>query len=620
MTGEEQYKFIIVLGHESSGTRLIANTIARATGYDYDDGENRANERGELVDTFLTKTVHHWWMHPEAIRCDHDRITRRSLPHGGQDNTELRLNVSGEPTERAFFDPRPLIDGLKRAGYDVRVVLTVRDRSVAINSKCREHTGGDRALAGAEMDRAVAIMQSVLDHHDQCFVCSYEALMTLGMPYVRELYAFLGVDSDHRPELRDGNPKYIPEYTGAGGTLRAGSMFAFKLGMVTRKDEHQWGGDLRALGAAKDGLEQLGVDVQMARSAEELTDCDFVFLSNTCIDQRPNAETLIAHGVPYGLFGFHEDFQTYYPQSMGFVEYAAFCLQGHEENGVKYEIEALWDNPAVFNALNHPVPDNIQNNIPVMEHAAVCVASSHREARTMQRDCPPCKTGVVLWDVPTLGQTDDYADEFLQLTGLAKGEYILQVGRLETRKNQLATAIATADIDVPLVFIATKGYQDWYDLLVVNAGAKYRKAPTLLISQEYHSQLIGGEMRILQMPGGERLSERCLLSAYQNCGLHVHPAFWEAPGYTYLEAARLNVPTVASEWGTIQDYCLAGTDDETMDGRLTYVCPYNLRQIEQAVRENFGRQLDNGYHHPIFDRTPRDVGRDLLRCLIDHAS
>ena len=619
MADMERHKFILVLGHESSGTRLIADTIAQATGFDYDDGENKTNAKGELSETFLTKTVHRWWMSPDTIRYDKSRISRRSLPHGGLDSNELQLKVGGQALERGFLDPLPLIDGLKKAGYAVYVVLTVRDRTVALRSKCREHTFGNHAMAVEEMDRAIAITNSVLAHHEQCFVCSYESLMTLGAPYLERLYAFLGIHSDYKPVLRDGNTKYIPEHKRGGNALRSKAVFTLQVGIASRHNEHQWGGDLRALRSAKAGLEQLGIQVRMAQTAAELTDCDFVFLGNTCNDQRENAQVLLDQKIPFGIFGFHEDFLAYYPKSMGFAEYVALCLQNANENGIPLRIEDLWENPLVFSYYNHEVPKNILYNIPVLKAATVCVAASHREARTMQRDAPGCRTDVVFWDIPFIQEPGESSDEFLKLTGLARGEYILQVGRLETRKNQLATVLATKDLDVPLVLVATKGYQSWYDLLVVNAAAKHRKAPTLLISEEHPTQIIGGATRIIQMPGGRRLSEQCLLSAYANCGLHLHPAFWEAPGYTYLEAAKVGVPTVASEWGNLADYCEFGGNDRCMGDRFTYVCPYDLPQIEEAVKQNFGRAARKDFTHPIFERTERDVGKDILTSLITHA-
>jgi hypothetical protein len=616
MADAEKHKFILVLGHESSGTRLIADTIAQAAGFDYDDGRHVVNENGQVVDTFLTKTIHHWWLHPEDVRYDKPRITRRSLPHGGVGNADLKNQVQGRDTSRAFLDPLPFIEGLKLAGYDVRIVLTVRDRNVAIRSKCREHTQDDFDLAVAEIDRALAIMQAVAARHDNCFICSYEALMALGGAYLDKLYAFLDVKSGHQPALRDGNAKYFER----SRVRPLKSVLPSKVGIATRQNDHQWGGDLRALRSARDGVEQMGIDVRMARTAAELTDCDFVFLSNTCMDQRANAKVLQDRDIPFGLFGFHEDFQFYYPQSMGFSDYISMCLQGLDTKGLKLRMEDLWENPNIFNYFNHEVPKNTLVNLPVMRAASVCVAASHREARTMQRDCPMCNTAVVFWNIPLVSQRADYSDAFLKLTGLAKGEYLLQVGRLETRKNQLATVLATRNLDMPLVLVTTKGYQKTYDLLVVNAAAKYRKAPTLIVSEEYPTQVVGGATRIIQMPNGQRLSEACLRSAYENCGLHVHPAFWEAPGYTYLEAAKIGVHTIASEWGTLRDYCEFGGNDPCMGDRFTYVCPYDLAQIERAVRENFGRAVDKNLEHPIFERTERDVGKDLVHCLVDYGT
>ena len=191
---------------------------------------------------------------------------------------------------------------------------------------------------------------------------------------------------------------------------------------------------------------------------------------------------------------------------------------------------------------------------------------------------------------------------------------------METRKNQLGSVLATCNIDVPLVFIASKGYQEWYELHVVNAAAKFRKAPTILVSQHYPTQHVGNGMRIIQMPGGERLTEACLVSAFRHCGLHLHPAFYEALGYTNLEAVDIGVPTVASAWGTLRDYCLFGGGDAAMGDRFEYVLPYHLSSLEEAVQRNFGRKVSPGLDHPIFRRTVEDVGRETLAIIEKHLS
>lgn len=375
---------------------------------------------------------------------------------------------------------------------------------------------------------------------------------------------------------------------------------------------------MRALETVQEGLQSLGVAVKAGKMAADVLDCEFVFLSNTCMDQRANAKVLSDKGIPFALIGFHEDFVAYYGMSMGFAEYVSMCLKKLDEDGVKLAVDDLWECPERIAYYGQPPPRSILLNVPVMREARFCLVSSHREARTMKRDCPASRPEVVFWNAALCDESDDYSDEFLEIIGLSRGEYILQVGRLETRKNQLASVLATRNLDVPLVLVATKGYQNWYDLLVVNAAAGYRKAPTLLVSEEYPTQIVGGNTRIIQMPGGRPLSEQCIRSAYQNCGLHLHPAFWESPGYTYLEAAKIGVPTVASEWGTLQDYCEFGGHDKYMRDRFTYVCPYDLPGIERAVKRDFGRQVDKDYTHPIFKRTQEDVAREILQCLQKH--
>jgi glycosyltransferase involved in cell wall biosynthesis len=604
----DQPKFILVVGHESSGNRLAANTLARATGFDYDDGETHVDDAGMVKSTYLHHPVQQWWDDPSRIVCDHSRISRRSIPHGGADIGPLRF-IDHPLTGRHNPQPMVLVNGLKQAGYDVYVVLTVRDGTIANLSKLREHTDGGMATAEEEMGEAVRLIQEVLEQHDQCFVCSYEALMLLGEPYVQQLYRFVGIESDYMPPLKNANPKYVRTLDRPRARQRSS---ALKVGMVTRQNDHIWGGDLRALNSVIEGLRACGVDVATAQTAAGLDKCDVAIISNSCDDRRPEMRSLRARDIPYGYIGFHEDFSLYYPVSMGFTEYICALVQGVDVDGIVPSLEQVWEDPDVVQSLNHEVPNNIIHNVTVLRQALFCQAASATEARTILRDCPQANIETVYWDIPLFRDNAEGDDEFLELTGLRSGEYILQVGRMETRKNQLASVLATRNIDVPLVFIASQGYQDWYELHVVNAAAKFRTAPTILVSQHYPSQHVGNGMRIIQMPGGERLTEACLVSAFRHCGLHLHPAFYEAPGYTNLEAAHIGVPTVTSAWGTLRDYCTFGGGDAAMGDRFEYVVPYDLPALEEAVQRNFGRNVSPTIDHPIFRRTMEDVGRETL--------
>src|SRR5262249_28259494 len=125
-----------------------------------------------------------------------------------------------------------------------------------------------------------------------------------------------------------------------------------------------------------------------------------------------------------------------------------------------------------------------------------------------------------------------------------------------------------------------------------------------------------GSLRILQMPQGQKLPQPLLISAYQNAGLNLHPAFCELPGLTCLEAAKLGVPTVASEWTTLRDYFTDPvTHAYTLDDRITYVSPYHISAITDKIQEQFGKKIDKHFDHPLFHRTKIDVARDFLAAL-----
>ena len=111
--------------------------------------------------------------------------------------------------------------------------------------------------------------------------------------------------------------------------------------------------------------------------------------------------------------------------------------------------------------------------------------------------------------------------------------------------------------------------------------------------------------------GGVLLEDSVVRSAYANAGLHVHAAFYDFPGLTTLEAARYNLPQVASSWATIDDYLSLG-GDPSLEGRVEYVEPNDLLQIEKAITKQFGRTFNTMPDHPALTRTAEDSARDIL--------
>lgn len=385
-----------------------------------------------------------------------------------------------------------------------------------------------------------------------------------------------------------------------------------KISLISRTNHHtKWGGDVKTLESLCEGFLSLGHDANIVGSAYELTNPDFVFLSNTGVDLRDDQKILDFQNMPYGLIAFHEDTIQFFGPSIGFYQYIRNCMDEVLDGGVEFSLEALYENPHLIHYYGLPPRKSNLVNYEVLKKAKVCIANSPTEAKTLKRDCPSCNAQVVYWPP---GFAEEYSpcptEEFLELTGLRSKEYILQVGRLEFRKNQLGTIVASKNIDIPLIFIATKGSYEWYEKGCIDAILKWRKAPTIIVSQVLPARK-EKNLQIIPMPGGQKLSTSMLQSAFFHAGLHVHPAFQELPGATYFESAALGVPTIASSWTTIKEYF---TSPE-LDDRIEYCLPYDIIQIKALITKKFGQRYPTDSIHPIFQKTRQEMAKEILATL-----
>jgi glycosyltransferase involved in cell wall biosynthesis len=368
-----------------------------------------------------------------------------------------------------------------------------------------------------------------------------------------------------------------------------------KIGFLVRSNIHKWGGDLGVLYTLKTGLESLGNEAIIASSPLELHDADHLFLTNTCFDLRGDVEMLDALGKPYSIIPFHEDFSGYQPLASGFYTFIASYL-GLKEVDTSLTLDHLTKYPETaryFGMIPKPFP---LYNRQALASARLCIASSQTEAAVIKRDCPAAKTAVIKWTTPSpIPSVAD--DSFLEWTGLSSGSYLLQVGRLQARKNQLASIVATKEIDLPLVLIGIESFESAYEKTCIEA-AKLRKAPTILISQKL-SEMQKGAFRIVQMPEGKKLPPHLLWSAFYHAGLYLHPAFQELPGLVFLEAAAFGLPMVASTFCTIDEY-LHGDN-------ILFPPPHDLSAIQKCILHLFGKRFP-----PIPPRHSLDVAQDFI--------
>lgn len=384
-----------------------------------------------------------------------------------------------------------------------------------------------------------------------------------------------------------------------------------KIGFFSEGDEGiQYVGDKRALQMLVNGLKQLGVEADLSRDSHKMASCDFVFLSNIIHDLNPRYHLLNMIGKPYGLINFHEDFIRYWGPCAAFYAAILHCL---EKERFPFTLSHLREAPDHILFFSPPPRKETLTNYEVIKNAHLCIANSPSESLTIKRDCPQAKVSTIFWGPGMLTEKSyPQNDSFLSFSGLKSRDYILQVGRLAPNKNQLATILATKDIDIPLVLISNYAFFDEYSKACIRAALKWRKAPTYIFSSRL-DPFEEGPLKVIRFSSQFDFGTDLLISAYQNAALYLHPAFTELPGFVYLEAAKLGTPTIATEWTTLRDYFTdPKTGRYTLDDRIHYVKkPYDIAEIEAAVHKMVGKSFPQS-DHPILHRTEYEMASELL--------
>jgi len=301
-------------------------------------------------------------------------------------------------------------------------------------------------------------------------------------------------------------------------------------------------------------------------------------LANTCVDQRANARQIKETGKGYFVVPFHEDMRGYVPAASGTIEACRALVDGAKFMDMRIDIQRLEQFPEIVNYSSSPLPRMAILQAGVLHSARRVFPSSRMEARTVVRDAPAAKTVIVPYptDVQERFSTA-HEHDFAHAYGIG-GDYILQVGRLEARKNQVFTALACRDLPFPLVFIATRSTQYRYVQLLCDVIRKYRKYPTFIIAQDMESSDTG-PLHVRKMKGGEKLPWSMLGSAYAGALVNVHPAFCELPGLTYIESIAMGRKTVISRNASIAEYII----DLPNASGLYVVDPRKLKQIREGV-------------------------------------
>lgn len=303
----------------------------------------------------------------------------------------------------------------------------------------------------------------------------------------------------------------------------------------------QRGGDTVLMEKLSAEMQRLGIevtiDVECTRNPAEF---DVVHLFNfTTVDlTKELAQRAWNAGTPYVVTALYEDVPAFHNQSIevanALVEYTR---GGQDRNWWAANAVEPGKVPAAPGFANHWTA----------EHAAAIISSGSEETRALKRDYPAAHVVETSFGHEVGGPAS--ADMFVQQYGMS--DFVLCVGRIESRKNQLMLLKALEDSEIPVV-IAGGGftYQPGYDQAVRNFR---RRGKTLVLG---------------------RISPEMLASAYRAARVHCLPSWYELPGLVTLEAASYGCNVVASASGTIHDY---------LGEKVFYCDAWNEHSIRNAV-------------------------------------
>jgi len=332
------------------------------------------------------------------------------------------------------------------------------------------------------------------------------------------------------------------------------------------------GGDTVVMDRIAGGLREQGVDVTIdLESKYDPKDFDLVHLYNFATPQvtEAYARRCVEAETPYVVHTMYEDLPLFYNQMHAFFQAVEHYVKAGQPREVWPELERI---------VNEVTPSGRFENSWTARHAEALITAGVTEGETLKRDypfakhiensCPGC-------DIP---ESNVAPEKFIQETGIK--DFVLCVGRLETRKNQLALLKALEDSELPLVFVGGGfSYQPEY---VEVCKAFKRKGETHFFG---------------------RLDDDMLVSAYKAARVHALPSWYELPGIVSQEAARYGTNLVVTPNGTTRD----------LFGDEAFYCePGDVQSIRDAVERAFNAPFPEVLRERLEAHTWERVGEQMF--------
>jgi glycosyltransferase involved in cell wall biosynthesis len=304
------------------------------------------------------------------------------------------------------------------------------------------------------------------------------------------------------------------------------------------------GGDTIVMKRLKHLLEQRGlaIDVGDETQLDAIKSYDIVHCFNLTIPEITEAfaKKCVASNVPFVITSLQEDFPKYYHKAM-----AAWAWFKEYVGADATRRQALPPLAALFNAAK-PFP--FMTSPFAATAANTLFACGETEAKLLATMYPQASIAVVRFGSSII---ETSAPAALFETTFNIKDFVLCVGRVEPRKNQLMLLYALEESDIPVVF-ADGGFTYQPDYIALCKQFR-RRGRTVFTG---------------------RLSDELLVSAYHACRMHCLPSWYELPGLVSLESAAYGCPVVASSWGCLPDY---------LDASVAWCKPDDPASIRSAI-------------------------------------
>ena len=372
----------------------------------------------------------------------------------------------------------------------------------------------------------------------------------------------IGKDSELRNELAIRGPLHARKWCWddvATGLLNGIEKFAcrevhpvprkrrMRVAMMNR--ENVWsapGGDSRIMLQMQEAMSLADVEVYFSSSLEQAATADLIHFVNMTLPAplKDVASFSRERNIPLLVTTLYEDWPQYLNAShQAFGIYRAFMSGQLSQSGMVSALDNL--------RVSQPAPQvDVDSSI---QYATLLLACAESEAQRLRIAYPHLedRIQVIPFEVSVPLPSEQRTKDSLR-NALGFDEFVLCIGRLETRKNQLAVLAALQDADIPIVF----------------AVGSYTPQPV-------YSQAVRAWRRKAPVKFVDRMPWHLMSALIRSASVHVLPSFYELPGLVHLECAAAEVPVVASDWGAIADY---------LPSTMFHACdPLDLESIRSAT-------------------------------------